>query len=1364
MFSGPYCKSDRAVLTELFDVWDGGNWRNRTGWLESDALETWYGVQVDSSGRVVTLDLRWNGLSGFMSPGVVGLTRLTMLRLDDNDLDGRLSLTLTSSGLTELTYAGTGICVPTGEEFQQWLSSLTTHHGTGIDCLSDRGALELLYAATGGPNWGNSDNWLSDRPLGEWYGVTTDGDGRVTGLELGSNQLAGEIPAELGQLSRLRTLHMGHSHLTGEIPIELAQLSNLQVLSLGDNRLGGEIPPALGQLSDLQGLFLYQNELTGEIPSELGQLANLEVLHLGGSQLTGEIPSELGQLSNLQELYLYENQFAGQIPASYQRLSELWRLWFFGNLGLCAPGTGAFVDWSDGVEHVWGPYCNEEDIAILTALFDAWSGENWTDRTGWLESNALERWYGVEADSSGRVVTLDLHGNELSGLMNSGLAGLQRLTVLRLDDNGLDGRLSIALTKLRLTELSYTDTGICEPTGEEFRQWLNSLSRHDGTGIDCDPLSDRGVLDLLYASMGGPKWGRNDNWLTDHPLGDWYGVSTDNASGRVTGIVLAGNNLKGGIPSEIGQLSELQRLNLGGNQVTGVIPDESGYLSHVQQSSITGDPSNSDTVGTRQALQIQKQDLGQNRLTGEIPSGLGQLSKLRWLDISANQLTGKIPSEFGRLANLELLDLQENELSGEIPPELGQLSNLQTLSLTANQFTGEIPSELGQLSSLEYLHLTSNPLSGEIPPELGQLANLRELSIQFVPLSGAIPPELGQLANLRILAFGWNRLTGGIPPELGQLSNLLDLDLAQTLVTGPIPSELGRLSNLQRLSLWGNQLTSPIPSRLGQLSSLEEMIIGRNPLAGNIPSGFGQLSNLRMMWLTESQLTGQVPPEFGNLASLEEMTVSQNPGLNGALPSELAAMDRMRRLGTAGTALCAPSDPAFLDWLYGLDSQRLRKCDQALSAAYMVQAVQSREFPVPLVADEPALLRVFVTATEETTETMPPVRATFFHDGVQVHTADIPRGSRAIPRRLTEGDLELSANVQVPGEIIQEGLEMVLEVDPDGVVDPALGVRKRIPETGREAVRVRSMPRFDLTVVPFVWDQDQDSSIVVTLDGMVADPDEHELLEDTRRLLPVAGMFVSAHEPVLTSNISGRSVLQEVDAMRLMEGGGGYWAALVSRFSNERLGGIAFISGWASASLPRSDVIAHEFGHNMGLWHAPCGGPAQVDAEYPYLDGSIGAWNYDIEKNELVAPNTYLDLMSYCDPIGVSDYHFTNATGHRLRAETAVNMAAMTATPQPTLLVWGGADADSVPSLDPAFFVDATPFPPPRHHLHPHRPHHGRRDRLLLHLRHARSCGRPGGQVQLRLHHPRRPRLDHRSGLHHPHGARRHRRAQRPDQ
>lgn len=91
--------------------------------------------------------------------------------------------------------------------------------------------------------------------------------------------------------------------------------------------------------------------------------------------------------------------------------------------------------------------------------------------------------------------------------------------------------------------------------------------------------------------------------------------------------------------------------------------------------------------------------------------------------------------------------------------------------------------------------------------------------------------------------------------------------------------------------------------------------------------------------------------------------------------------------------------------------------------------------------------------------------------------------------------------------------------------------------------------------------------------------------------------------------------------------------------------------GWAVSRWLLTDksgtTLAHETGHKLRLAHAPCGGPAAVDAAYPKYgglpDGSIGQYGLDTVAMELKDPANTYDLMGYCSPRWISPYHYSKA-------------------------------------------------------------------------------------------------------------------------
>ena len=471
----------------------------------------------------------------------------------------------------------------------------------------------------------------------------------------------------------------------------------------------------------------------------------------------------------------------------------------------------------------------------------------------------------VEVDSSA-VVDVAAYFTDPDG---------DRLTYSAASSNSAVANVSVSGSAMRVTPVAAGNATVTVTARDQD----DLAARQQASVTVTSP--DRAALVALYNATDGPNWVNDENWLTDSPLREWYGVDTDD-SGRVVSLDLSGqwdqeaeeyvrHGLSGPIPPELGNLSGLTELSLRANELEGAIPPELGNLANLTVLS-----------------------LHTNRLTGAIPPELGNLANLTVLSLRSNRLTGAIPPELGNLANLRSLSLGYNDLTGPIPPELGNLANLTVLRLNVNDLTGPIPPELDNLANLTVLWLSNNRLTGAIPPELGNLANVTELLLGVNDLTGAIPPELGNLANLRWLYLGRNNLTGQIPPGLGNLANLTVLTLDSNDLTGPIPPELGNLANLTWLILRSNDLTGPIPPELGNLANLTELT------------------------LSDNNLSGPIPPELGNLSRLKSLRLSENPALADTIPLGYRRLS-LRAFYWNDTGLCSPDDSSFQAWLDSIE-------------------------------------------------------------------------------------------------------------------------------------------------------------------------------------------------------------------------------------------------------------------------------------------------------------------------------------------------------------------------------------------------------------------------------------------------------------
>ena len=257
-------------LTELTGLWLG--WNQLSGSIppeigqltELTGLNLNYNQltgsippEIGQLTELTGLALARNQLSGSIPPEIGQLTELIGLGLDDNQLSGSIPPEI--GQLTELTRLHLGEnrlsgCIPDPLRFlddnDHDLDELNLPYcGSGASVLDDRAVLMAFYESTNGDGWSTKTGWTdADTPLDQWYGVTTDSAGRVVDLDLAHNDLSGQIPESIGQLTELESLLLSDNSLTGSPPASMGALRELDTLWLFGSGLSGCLP---GQLRDV---------------------------------------------------------------------------------------------------------------------------------------------------------------------------------------------------------------------------------------------------------------------------------------------------------------------------------------------------------------------------------------------------------------------------------------------------------------------------------------------------------------------------------------------------------------------------------------------------------------------------------------------------------------------------------------------------------------------------------------------------------------------------------------------------------------------------------------------------------------------------------------------------------------------------------------------------------------------------------------------------------------------------------------------------------------------------------------------------------------------------------------------------------
>jgi hypothetical protein len=427
-------------------------------------------------------------------------------------------------------------------------------------------------------------------------------------------------------------------------------------------------------------------------------------------------------------------------------------------------------------------------------------------------------------------------------------------------------------------------------------------------------------------------------------------------------------------------------------------------------------------------------------------------------------------------------------------------------------------------------------------------------------------------------------------------------------------------------------------------------------------------------------------------------SVGSGPAYAPAPPSqnaEVSAGLAPTRVEVTYTEVNLPPPPAF---------------NLVIEGMYVTQAVQDFAGEVPLIAGMPGLLRVFVKASAPNS-VITTVRVRVYQGSLLTDSITLLPNNPSVPTTILEGTMPSSWNALIPASFIKPGLRLLAEVDPGNAVAEADEGDNVFPRDGLPFVPgVEFTTPLSITLVP-VFQTSTGIAANVTASNL------NDFLEFARKILPIREYQVAVHEmfttsaPPLESNNGNNGwiqVLGEINALRVAEGSGDYYMGIVGTPYTSGVAGFAFTPGRAAVSWDRlpgaGQIVAHELGHNLGRFHAPCGGPANPDPSYPYVFGTIGVYGYDIAAGILRSPSTS-DIMGYCGFGWISDYTYTGILDYRLTTPNARIVAGpgrgaaeafvQVGERQPTLVVWGWSTANSL-VLEPAFRADTRPVLPAR--------------------------------------------------------------------
>ncbi|GKD62972.1 receptor kinase-like protein Xa21, partial [Tanacetum coccineum] len=449
--------------------------------------------------------------------------------------------------------------------------------------------------------------------------------------------IQGNIPRELGRLSRLRILYLDDNRFNGSIPTNLSSCSNLEVLWLDNNKLVGSIP---------RDLEIHYNKLKGGIPPFLGNLTSLEVFSAAGNPFGGAIPDTLGHLKNLREFHSGNCELYGTIPYSIYNLSLL-------------------TDFTLPENQLTGSLPLAIGVMLPHLVFLQ------------FRDNQLTGVIPPSISNCSKLTNIEMNDNKFSGKLGIDFAKLRDIYGINLHNNLFGGGVKFIDSLRNCSKLQVLSLGGCKFEGV-LPISIGNLS-NELKFLDLERNQFYGNLPSSIGNLVGLTYLLSDSNLFTGKIPSDIGKLQ-----KLQLVYLCRNQLSGPIPDNIGNLSLLIVLDLSSNRLEGHNPSSLGnYLS---QNNLSG--SLSSKVGDLNMLSYL--DLSNNKLSGDIPFRIGRCTSLSILSLKGNLFQGIIPPSFSSLRGLVKIDLSRNNLSGHIPRFL-ELFSLEYVNLSFNNFEGEVP-------------------------------------------------------------------------------------------------------------------------------------------------------------------------------------------------------------------------------------------------------------------------------------------------------------------------------------------------------------------------------------------------------------------------------------------------------------------------------------------------------------------------------------------------------------------------------------------------------------------------------------------------------------------------------------------------